>query len=121
MMLRAGLGTADMEYPLVDVQNALDLGKERERLSDVRITAGPYEFMARWERAKSSKDLVETWLVLLGHTPWHVAAGHLAPLEGFRTSAILTAWCRLWSAGHGSVARRAGCFWTHASVIAPPS
>jgi hypothetical protein len=23
MMLRAGLGTADMEYPLVDVQNAL--------------------------------------------------------------------------------------------------
>ncbi len=24
MMLRAGLGTADMEYPLVDVQNALD-------------------------------------------------------------------------------------------------
>ena len=26
MMLRAGLGTADMEYPLVDVQNALVAG-----------------------------------------------------------------------------------------------
>ena len=24
MMLRAGLGTADIEYPLVDVQNALN-------------------------------------------------------------------------------------------------
>jgi hypothetical protein len=28
MMLRAGLGTADMEYPLVDVQNALGGGLE---------------------------------------------------------------------------------------------
>src|SRR5215212_3697446 len=31
---------------------------------------------------EGSKDLVETRLVLLGHTPWRVAAGHLAPLEG---------------------------------------
>jgi hypothetical protein len=50
---------------------------------------------------ESSKDLVEAWLVLLGHTPWRVAAGHLAPLEGFMTSAILTAWCRLRSASRG--------------------
>src|SRR5829696_1933225 len=43
---------------------------------------------------QSTKDLVETRLVLLGHTPWRVAAGHLAPVEGCMTSAILTAWCR---------------------------
>src|SRR5215208_7714524 len=48
-----------------------------------------------------SKDLVEARLVLLGHTPWRVAAGHLAPLEGFMTSVILTAWCGLWSASRG--------------------
>ena len=29
-----------------------------------------------------SKDLVEARLVVLGHTPWGVAAGHLAPFEG---------------------------------------
>ena len=27
--------------------------KGRERVSDLRITAGPYEFLARWEREKS--------------------------------------------------------------------
>ena len=36
---------------------------------------------------EGSKDLVEARLILLGHTPWCVAAGHLAPpLEGFTTS-----------------------------------
>src|SRR5215212_8596952 len=57
---------------------------------------------------EGSKDLVEAWLVLLGHTPWRVAAGHLAPLEGFITSAILTAWCCLRSTRGGSTARVAG-------------
>src|SRR4028118_1321474 len=52
-----------------------------------------------------SKDLIEARLVLLGHTPWGVAAGHLAPVEGFMTSAILTAWCALRSARGGSAAR----------------
>src|SRR5919107_4015766 len=55
-----------------------------------------------------SEDLIEGWLVLFGHTPWSVAAGHLAPREGFMTSAILTAWCRLRSARGGSAARAAG-------------
>src|SRR5919112_435045 len=57
---------------------------------------------------EGSKDLVEARLILLGHTPWRVAAGHLAPLEGCMTSAILTAWCRLRSARAGSTARAAG-------------
>src|SRR5215204_933608 len=64
-----------------------------------------------------SKDLVEARLVLLGHTPWRVAAGHLAPLEGFMTSAILTAWCRFRSARRGSAARAAGCFGTNTSML----
>src|SRR5215216_1297680 len=50
---------------------------------------------------ESAKDLVEARLVLLGHTPGRVAAGHLAPLEGCIPYAILTAWCRLWSASRG--------------------
>src|SRR5918995_4376301 len=57
---------------------------------------------------EGSKDLVEARLVLLGHTPWRVAAGHLAPPEGIMTSAILTARCRLRSARRGSAARVAG-------------
>src|SRR5919107_4668234 len=59
---------------------------------------------------EGSKDLVEARLILLGHTPGHVAAGHLAPLEGFMTSAILTAWCRLRSTLCGSAVRVAGAF-----------
>src|SRR5918994_1285545 len=61
--------------------------------------------------SECSKDLVEARLVLLGHTPGGVTAGHLAPpLEGFMTSAILTAWCALRSARGGSAARTAGAF-----------
>ena len=48
-----------------------------------------------------SKDLVEARLVLLGHTPWRVAAGHLAPPESFMPSVILIARCRLRSASRG--------------------
>src|SRR5215212_12100027 len=62
-----------------------------------------------------SKDLVEARLVLLGHTPGRVAAGHLAPLEGFMTSAILTAWCRIRSARCGSAVRAAGAFGRYVS------
>src|SRR3712207_3815777 len=62
-----------------------------------------------------SKDLVEAWLVLPGHTPGRVAAGHLAPLEGFMTFDILTDWCRFRSARRGSVARAAGAFGAYVS------
>jgi hypothetical protein len=55
--------------------------------------------------AESCKDLIETWLAILGHTLRHVAAGYLAPLERFTTSAILTGWCCLRSARRGNVAR----------------
>jgi len=44
---------------------------------------------------EGSEDPIEARLVLLGHTFWRVAAGHLAPLEGFMTSDILTARYRL--------------------------
>src|SRR5215207_344383 len=44
---------------------------------------------------EGSKDLVGARLVRLGDTPWRVAAGHLAPLEGCITYPILTAWCAL--------------------------
>src|SRR5215210_3781702 len=64
---------------------------------------------------EGSKDLVEARLVLLGHTPWRVAAGHLAPLEGCITYAILTAWCGLRLARRRSAARAAGAFGSHDS------
>src|SRR5215212_8809010 len=57
---------------------------------------------------EGSKNLVEARLVLFGHTPRGVAAGHLAPVEGCMTSAILTAWCCLRSTRGGSTARVAG-------------
>src|SRR5829696_5158270 len=69
---------------------------------------------------EGSKDLVEARLVLLGHTPWRVAAGHLAPLEGFMTSAILTAWCNLLSARVGSAARAASAIGSYVSWRTPP-
>src|SRR5688572_30250616 len=56
-------------------------------LSETRVLIEPLP--------EGSKDLVEAGLVLLGHTAWGVAAGHLAPLEGFMTFVILTAWCAL--------------------------
>src|SRR5215203_1214670 len=64
---------------------------------------------------EGSEDLVEAWLVLLGHTPWRVAAGHLAPLEGCITYPILTAWYRFRSARRGSAARAAGAFVSYVS------
>src|SRR5215208_5413952 len=66
------------------------------------------------------KDLVEARLVLLGHTPWRVAAGHLAPLEGFMPSAILTARFRLRSARRGSALPAAETFGTYLSWTTPP-
>ena len=71
-------------------------------LSETRVLIEPLP--------ECSKDLVEARLVLLGHTPWHVAAGHLAPLEGCITHSILTAGYPFRSARAGSAARAAGTF-----------
>src|SRR5215211_1527785 len=99
------------EPPRLEVEVASFQGVHADEFSSYLLSWHLFEPRVLVESLpECSKDLIEARLVLLGHTPWRVAAGHLAPLEGFMTSAILTAWCRLRSTLCGSAVRVAGAF-----------